>query len=396
MHSLEKIGKYKIYLCEGGKKMSIKPKTTPIYQTSVFTFQNLSELDAYFEQPDKAYMYTRFGNPNSDELGDEVARLEKGAGGVVTSSGMSAILTAILGICQSGDHLLCAEEIYGGSSVLLSNELNRLGIEVTYVPVDELNDLSPYVKKNSKLLLVETMTNPFINVTDIQSVAEACQNAQLILVVDNTFATPIITKPLALGADVVIHSVTKYLSGHSDVTAGVVVAKSSDWYERLRQIAINYGLNLSPFDAWLAARGLKTLALRVKQHSENALRIARFLESHEKVKRVYYPGLLTHSSHHVAHTQSNGYYGGMLSFHMEDDKEIINRWMDALTHIPFAPSLAGVTSSLSHPLSTSHRSLNVEAQQKLGISMGLIRLSVGIEDVQLLIEDLEKSFQAIS
>jgi cystathionine beta-lyase/cystathionine gamma-synthase len=327
----------------------ITPKTTPIYQTSVFTFEDLNDLELYFEQPGQQYMYTRYGNPNSDELAEEVNKLEGGAGAVVTSSGMSAILTAVLTYCQSGDHVLCAEEIYGGSAALLSQELTRMGIEVTYVPSDELYALGGHVKANTRLLLAETMSNPLLQVLDLQRLASETKRAGIKLVIDNTFASPVVTKPLALGADMVIHSVTKYLSGHSDVTAGVVVAGEAESSERSKQIMRVYGLNLSPFESWLAARGLKTLKLRMRQHCTNALAIAGFLEQHPKVRQVWYPGLEQHPQHQVAKEQGKGMFGGMLSFRLQDDEpETVNAFMQALQHIPFAPSLAGVSTSISH------------------------------------------------
>jgi cystathionine beta-lyase/cystathionine gamma-synthase len=374
----------------------ITPKTTPIYQTSVFTFEDLNDLELYFEQPGQQYMYTRYGNPNSDELADEVNKLEGGAGAVVTSSGMSAILTAVLTYCQSGDHVLCAEEIYGGSAALLSQELTRMGIEVTYVPSDELYTLGNHVKENTKLLLAETMSNPLLQVLDLQRLASETKRAGIKLVIDNTFASPVVTKPLALGADMVIHSVTKYLSGHSDVTAGVVVAGETESSERSKQIMRVYGLNLSPFESWLAARGLKTLKLRMRQHCTNALAIAGFLEQHPKVRQVWYPGLEQHPQHQVAKEQGKGMFGGMLSFRLQDDEpETVNAFMQALQHIPFAPSLAGVSTSVSHPLRTSHRSLSPEQQQKLGITLGVIRLSVGIEETEELLADLGQALDKV-
>jgi cystathionine beta-lyase/cystathionine gamma-synthase len=374
--------------------MKINPKTTPIYQTSVFSFEDLDELEAYFEQPKQSYMYSRYGNPNSDELAELVNQLEGGAGAVVTSSGMSAILTAILALCQSGDHVLCSEEIYGGASVLLSQELTRMGIDVSYVPMNSLYELNSYKLANTKLLITETISNPLLRVQDIKRLAEECHRLDLKLIVDNTFATPFITRPLELGADIVIHSVTKYLSGHSDVTAGVVIAKAED-VQRIEQIVRNYGLNLSPFESWLAARGLKTLRLRMKQHCDNALALASYLEAHPKVNKVYYPGLKGHLDYSLAKVQGVQQFGGMLSFQVKDDAEAVNRFMRGLEHITFSPSLAGVQTSISHPLKTSHRSLSEEQQKKLGISIGLIRLSVGIEEVEELIQDLDQALQKI-
>jgi cystathionine beta-lyase/cystathionine gamma-synthase len=374
--------------------VNIKPKTTPIYQTAVFTFDDLNELEAYFEQPGRGYMYTRFGNPNSDELAEEVNRLEGGGGAVVTSSGMSAILTGILTFCQAGDHVLCAEEIYGGSSTLLAKELTRLGMTVTFVPTADTYQLEEHVQSCTKLLLAETMSNPLLQVLDLRRLAEECHRHEVKLLVDNTFASPILTRPLELGADMVMHSVTKYLSGHSDVTAGVVIARQEQ-YVRAKQIMVNYGLNLSPFESWLAARGLKTLRLRMKQHSANALHLAHFLSQHPKVQQAYYPGLPGHPQHALAQEQGGGLFGGMLSFRIADDPEVVNKFMQSLQHIPFAPSLAGVATTLSHPLKTSHRALSVEKQQRLGITMGLIRLSVGIEEPEELIEDLRQALEQL-
>jgi cystathionine beta-lyase/cystathionine gamma-synthase len=375
-------------------KPTIKPKTMPIYQTSVFTFDNLNELEAYFEQPNQSYMYSRYGNPNSDELAEEVNRLEGGDGAVVTSSGMSAILTSILTFCQSGDHVLCSEEIYGGASTLLSSELTRLGIEVTYVPMESLNHLDSYVLQNSQLLLIETISNPLLKVQDIKEIAKGCEHLNLKLIVDNTFPTPVLTRPLELGADIVLHSVTKYLSGHSDVTAGVIVAKAQ-FIQRVQEIVMHYGLNLSPFESWLASRGLKTLALRMKQHCHNALFLAHYLDKHPKVRKVCYPGLPTHPDHSLAKVQGHGLFGGMLSFYIEDDLDTVNRFMTGLRNIPFAPSLAGVQTSLSYPLKASHRSLSPEQLKSLGITTGLIRLSVGIEDPEELQQDLEQALNVL-
>ncbi|MBX0333096.1 aminotransferase class I/II-fold pyridoxal phosphate-dependent enzyme [Pontibacter sp. HSC-14F20] len=373
----------------------IHPKTTPIYQTSVFTFEDLNDLELYFDQPEQKYMYTRYGNPNSDELADEVNNLEGGAGAVATSSGMSAILTAVLTYCQSGDHLLCAEEIYGGSAALLSHELTRMGVTVTYVPGDELYTLDGHVRENTKLLLAETMSNPLLQVADLQRLSAETKRTGIKLLVDNTFATPAITKPLHLGVDMVIHSVTKYLSGHSDVTAGAVVAAKAEDMERSKQIMRVYGLNLSPFESWLAARGLKTLNVRMKQHCFNAMAVAEFLSRHPKVKQVWYPGLAQHPQHKLAKGQGSGMFGGMLSFRLEDELETVNTFMRSLKHIPFAPSLAGVSSSISHPLRTSHRSLSPDQQQKLGITLGVIRLSVGIEETVELLADLAQALDKV-
>lgn len=374
---------------------NIHPKTTPIYQTSVFAFEDLNALELYFEQPSQSYMYTRYGNPNTDELAQEVNKLEQGVGAVVTSSGMSAILAAVLAVCKAGDHVLCAEEIYGGSSTLLSQELTRIGIDVSFVPPADMYTLGAYVQPTTRLLLAETMSNPLLQVLDIAKVAQETQRQGIKLVIDNTFATPILTKPLHLGADLVIHSVTKYLSGHSDVTAGVVVCKAAEDLQRVQRVMMVYGLNLSPFEGWLAARGLKTLRLRMKQHSSNALAVARYLQQHPAVEQVWYPGLEEHPQHMLAKAQGQGLFGGMLSFRIKDNAEAVNRFMQALPSIPFAPSLAGVNTSISYPLGTSHRALTPEQQQKMGITAGVIRFSTGIEEPEEIIAELETALAAV-
>jgi len=372
-------------------KPNILPKITPIYQTSVFKFKDLDAVQQYFDEPGSSYMYSRNGNPNTDELAEAVNHWEGGVGAVATGSGMAAIFAAILTYCQAGDHVLCAADIYGGSAALLNLELSRLGISVTYVPFESLYDLAGYVQPNSKLLLCETMSNPLLRVVDLHAAAQECHRYGLKLVVDNTFSTPVLTRPLAYGADLVLHSVTKYLAGHSDVTAGAVVARTTEDATRLRQIGVVFGLTLSPMESWLAVRGMKTMRLRVAAHSENALVIAEFLKQHPAVRAVYYPGLPEHPQHVLAVVQGAGRFGGMLSFRLPDDAAAVNRFMQRSERFPFAPSLAGVDSSCSHPLSTSHRALTDAQREELGITVGLVRLSVGIEPIEEMLADLAQA-----
>jgi cystathionine beta-lyase/cystathionine gamma-synthase len=369
----------------------IYPKITPIYQTSVFKFEDLDAVQQYFDEPGSRYLYSRNGNPNSEELAAAVCRWEGGAGAVATGSGMAAIFAALLTYCQAGDHVLCAADIYGGSAALLNLELSRLGITVSYVPFEELYDLVAHVQARTRLLLCETMSNPLLRVVDLCRVAAECQQHGLKLVVDNTFATPVLTRPLAYGADLVLHSVTKYLAGHSDVTAGAVVARTPDDAARLHQIGTVFGLTLSPMESWLSVRGLKTLRLRVAAHSENAELVAEFLEQHPAVQAVYYPGLPTHPQHALATTQGGGRFGGMLSFRLPDEAAAVNAFMQRSQRFPFAPSLAGVDSSCSHPLYTSHRALTDAQRDELGITQGLVRLSVGIEPIEELLADLAQA-----
>lgn len=369
----------------------IQPKITPIYQTSVFKFEDLDAVQQYFDEPGSRYLYSRNGNPNSDELAEAVNHWEGGAGAVATGSGMAAIFAALMTYCRAGDHVLCAADIYGGSAALLNVELARLGISVSYVPFEELYDLKAYVQLTTRLLLCETMSNPLLRVVDLQAAATECHRHGLKLVVDNTFATPVLTKPLAFGADLALHSVTKYLAGHSDVTAGAVVAGTPEDAARLRQIGAIFGLTLSPMESWLSVRGLKTLRLRVAAHSHNAQQIAEFLEIHPAVEAVYYPGLPTHPQHALAVVQGHGLFSGMMSMRLADDAAAVNRFMQRSQRFPFAPSLAGVDSSCSHPLYTSHRALTDAQRAELGITVGLVRLSIGIEPVEELLADLAQA-----
>ncbi|WBA41887.1 trans-sulfuration enzyme family protein [Hymenobacter canadensis] len=376
--------------------MHIHPKITPIYQTSVFKFEDLNELELYFGEPGSRYLYSRNGNPNSDELAEAVTHLEGGAGAVATGSGMAAIFAALMTYCTAGDHVLCAADIYGGSAALLNQELDRLGIAVSYVPFDDLTtNLATYTQPRTRLLLCETISNPLLRVVDLRAAAAAAHALGLKLVVDNTFASPVLTQPFGYGADLVMHSVTKYLAGHSDVTAGVVVARTPEDAARLRQIGTLFGLTLSPMESWLAVRGIKTLRLRMEAHSRNAQAVAELLAQHPAVQEVFYPGLAQHPQQALAREQGAGRFGGMVSFRLLDDStDAVSRFMRASQRFPFAPSLAGVDSSLSYPAGTSHRALTEQQRQELGITAGLVRLSVGIEPVEELLVDLHQALEA--
>ncbi|GAA4353898.1 bifunctional cystathionine gamma-lyase/homocysteine desulfhydrase [Hymenobacter saemangeumensis] len=373
--------------------MNIHPKVTPIYQTSVFKFGSLAELEEYYTAPSHngRYCYSRAENPNTDELVNEVARLEGAAGGgVATGSGLGGLLAAVAATCQAGDHILCPEELYGGSVVLLTQEMTRLGISTDYVPLAELYDLGRWVKPTTRLVLAEVLSNPLLTVLDGPRLAAACREQGVKLLIDSSFTSPILTRPLSWGAAMVWHSATKYLGGHSDVMAGVVVAADEALGHRLRQVGTNLGLTLAPMESWLTVRGLKTLRLRMRQHSENALAVARFLAAHPAVAQVYYPGLETHPGHDLAQAQLlNGLFGGMMSVRLHNDTaEGADAFFQRTQLFPLAPSLAGVASSSSYPLGTSHRGVPGERRQALGITAGLIRLSVGVEEVEELLADL--------
>ncbi len=376
--------------------MPIHPKVTPIYQTAVFKFGSLAELDAYYAAPgqDGHYAYSRAEHPNSDELVRAVAALEGATGGVATGSGLAGLLAAVLAICQAGDHVLCPAELYGGSVVLLSKELARLGISTDYVPLADLYDLDRWRKPTTKLVLAETLSNPLLTVLDGPRLADACRANGIKLLIDNTFATPILSQPLTWGADLVWHSATKYLNGHSDVTAGVVVGTDPVLIAALRRLGANLGLMLGPQDAWLAARGLKTLAVRMRAHSANAQVVAETLAAHPAVGAVFYPGLPTHPQHALvaAQLRPGAGFGGMLSFQLQEDSvEAADRFIQRTRRFPLAPSLAGVDSSCSYPARTSHRGLTDAQRHETGITAGLIRVSVGIEEADELVADLNQA-----
>ncbi|MGI4832919.1 MAG: trans-sulfuration enzyme family protein [Janthinobacterium lividum] len=376
----------------------IHPKVTPIYQTSVFKFSSLAELETYYTTPDHGgmYGYSRSEHPNSDELVAEVAKLEGATGGgVATGAGLAGLLAAVLATCQAGDHVLCPAELYGGSVVLLSQELARLGIDTTYVPLAELYDVAKHRRPTTRLVLAEVLSNPLLVVLDGPRLAQACRQQGILLLIDSSFTSPILTRPLDWGADMVWHSATKYLAGHSDVTAGVVVARDPALGRRLRQVATNLGLMLAPLDSWLAVRGLRTLRLRMRQHSENALAVAQFLAASPAVAQVFYPGLPSHPGHALAAAQLlNGLYGGMLSVRLANDSAAaVDAFIQKTKLFPLAPSLAGVQSSCSYPAATSHRGLTPAQRQGLGITPGVLRLSVGIEEPAELLADLQQALQ---
>lgn len=344
---------------------NIKSKITPIYQTSAFTFNDLDELEGYY-QGNGNYLYSRVSNPNTDELGEAVARLEEAPAGVASSSGLSAILAGVLAVVRSGDHIVAADDLYGGSFHLISGELADLGVEVTVVPFSDVEKVEGAIQDNTKLLYTESITNPMLRVEDIDAVVRLAKKHGLTTLVDNTFATPYHCKPYTKGIDLVVHSATKYIGGHSDVTAGVLVGNAALIEKAAAKIA-NLGTNLSPFEAWLTCRGIKTLALRMKEQSSNAKKLAEALRNHPLVKHVYYP---------FEHGE-NG-YGAIVTIELQETVDI-NEFFRKLSWVKIAPTLAGVQTIVTHPLTTSHRALPKEAQEELGITMGLVRISVGIE-----------------
>ncbi|WP_235822737.1 trans-sulfuration enzyme family protein [Cytobacillus massiliigabonensis] len=373
--------KFETMLLHSGKgkkeKKPIKSKITPIYQTSAFTFDNLDELEGYY-QGEGNYLYSRTGNPNPDELGQAVAAIEGAPAGVATSSGLSAILAGVLALVKSGDHIIAADDLYGGSFHLLKEELNQLGIETTFVAFSNLSKVEESIKQNTKLLYTESITNPLLRVENLEAVIVLAKKHNLHTLVDNTFATPFHCKPYLLGVDLVIHSATKYIGGHSDVTAGVVVGRE-DLVGIARAKVVNLGANVSPFEAWLTCRGLKTLALRMKAQSFNARKLAEAFLENPNIAKVYYP----------FHEIESG-YGAMVSIELSKNVDI-HKFFKSLSWIKIVPTLAGVETTVSHPLTTSHRALPPEASEALGITKEVVRISVGIEHVDDIIHTFDEA-----
>jgi cystathionine beta-lyase/cystathionine gamma-synthase len=369
-----------------GKNASI---TTDISQSSVFVLKNVAEIKRYNAGKSDAYLYSRYGNPTVTAAEQKIAALENAEGCVITSSGMSAEMCAALAVCEAGDEIVSMLDIYGGTIKLFENVLPRCGIKVQFVPFHDLGRIERYISKRTRMMFLETPTNPTLRCCDITALAAIGNRQKLCVVVDNTFATPVLQKPLNLGADLVIHSATKYLGGHSDLTAGAV-AGARKWIDPIRTMMIQTGACLDPGAAYLLLRGMKTLELRVERGCINAFQIAEYLNAHRKVARVMYPGLKENESHKTALRQMKD-FGMMVSFDVRGGGRGAERFIDALKLWYLAASLGGVESTVSYPVLTSHVGLGSKQLQLLDVSPATIRLSVGIENSADLIADLDQA-----
>ncbi|AEV20166.1 MULTISPECIES: bifunctional cystathionine gamma-lyase/homocysteine desulfhydrase [Geobacillus] len=354
--------------------------SVPIYQVSTYKQEEVGKH--------KGFEYSRTGNPTRAALEKLIADLEGGEAGFAFASGMAAI-TAVMMLFQSGDHLVLTDDVYGGTYRVMTNVLNRFGLEATFVDTSDVANIEAHIRPNTKAIYIETPTNPLLKITDLQAAAAIARAHGLLLIVDNTFSTPYFQTPLELGADIVIHSATKYLGGHSDVVAGLAVVRTPELAERLHYVQNSTGGVLGPQDSWLLMRGMKTLAVRMEEHEENARQIAVFLAEHKAVKRVHYPGLPDHPNHELAKKQMRG-FGGMISFDvgsLERAEKVLSR----VRYFTLAESLGAVESLISLPGKMTHASIPKERREQLGITDGLIRLSVGLEDVNDLLDDLAKA-----
>jgi cystathionine beta-lyase/cystathionine gamma-synthase len=355
--------------------------SVPIYQTSTFKFEDVGKT--------KGWEYSRAANPTRKVLEDTIAQLEGGNAGFAFATGMAAE-TTVMHLLKAGDHVISADDIYGGTYRLFKDVMPAFGLEFTFLRMDDRKRIEGAIKPNTRMLWLETLSNPLLNIVDIEMVVDIARKHRLLTVVDNTFATPYFFRPVEYGVDLVVHSTTKYLNGHSDVVGGAVVTTTDELSQRVQFLLNALGTNAAPFDCWLVLRGIETLPVRMKQHQENAFAVANYLKGHPGVKRVLYPGLESHKGHEIARRQMKG-FGGMVSFELGGGTDAVNTFLRRLRVFSLAGSLGDVASLAEHPATMSHDSMSKECRRKVGITDELIRLSVGLENVDDLIEDLEQA-----
>ncbi len=378
----------------GGYKNKLGAVNVPIYQSSTFEFESAEEGARCFNGESDGYIYTRIGNPTINVLERTVADLEKGYGGIATSSGMGAVSTIYMALLNKGDHIVSSDAVYGPSRGLMEDHFSRFGVESTYVDTSNIENIKKAIKSNTKVLYIESPANPTISITDLKACSEIAKKHNLLMVVDNTFSSPYLQRPIEFGADVVFHSITKFINGHADVVGGVIVAKTEELYKKIRSLMIAMGCNMDPHQAYLVIRGLKTLSIRIDRAQENAMKIAEWLEKHQKVEWIKYPGLKSHPQHELAKRQMDG-FGAMISFGLKGGLEAGKVLMNNVKLAILAVSLGGVETLIEHPASMTHSKVSAEDKKKAGISDGLVRLAVGIEDVEDLISDLEQALSKV-
>ncbi|MEW6991302.1 methionine gamma-lyase [Colwelliaceae bacterium 6441] len=367
---------------------------TPLYQTSTFIFDNAEQGAERFAGESEGYIYTRLGNPTTRQLEMRVAAMEGMQDAAATATGMAAVSGALLANLSAGDHIISSKAVYGCTFALISHMLTKFGIEVSFVDMSKPENIIAEIKENTKVLFLETPINPNLEVLDLEEILRISQNNKLISVVDNTFMTPVLQQPAKFGADIIIHSATKYLNGHGDVVAGIICG-SNEMINHIKLTALkDIGATMSPHDAWLILRGLKTLPLRVERHCQNAQLLAEFLESHPKVAKVYYPGLPSHSGHKYIGKQMKA-AGGVIAFELHTDLAGGASFINRMNLFSIAVSLGDAESLIQHPASMTHSPYTDEERREAGISDSLIRISAGLENVTDLIEDLNQSLNAI-
>jgi cystathionine gamma-lyase/cystathionine beta-lyase len=353
----------------------------PIYQTSTFAFADVGKTTGYD--------YSRTANPTRKILEDTIAALEGGKAGFAFATGMAAE-TTVIHLLKAGDHVISGDDIYGGTYRLFENVMKPLGLEFTYVRMDSRAKIEKAIRPNTKMLWLETPSNPLLNIVDVEMVADIARKHKILTAIDNTFASPYLLRPIEYGIDLVVHSTTKYLNGHCDVVGGAVVTTTDELTQKMQFLLNAMGTCASPFDCWLVLRGIETLPVRMRQHEENARAIANHLNKHQAVKRVYYPGLPTHPGHDIAKRQMKG-FGGMVSFEVKGGIEAANKFQKKIKIFALAESLGGCASLADHPGTMTHASMPKDVREKVGITDDLIRLSIGLENADDLIEDLDQA-----
>jgi len=383
---------FETLVARGGRDVpsASRPLTPPIYQTNVYVFEDMDTVESVWESKKPGFVYGRYGTANHMMLEDLVAALEGAEAAVACASGMGATTALLFGLFQSGDHLVAARDLYGSTAAFLEDEGRRLGIETVFVDATDTAAVLAALRPNTRAVFVESLSNPLLRLVDLDALGPELTRRGIDLIVDSSLASPAVLRPIEHGATMVMHSLTKFISGHGDVTGGMVLGKSEPM-GRVRAAMIRAGTNLGPFDAWLATRGARTLSVRVERQSANALALARFLETHGAVARVYYPGLASHPQHALATRLLPGPAGPMLSFDLQAGALGVERFMARARLMEFAPSFGDVATTWSYPARTSHRRVSEDTKKEMGIGPGLIRLSVGLEKADDLIADLAEA-----
>jgi cystathionine gamma-synthase len=383
---------FETLVARGGRDVASasRPLTPPIYQTNVYVFDDMDTVESVWESKKPGFVYGRYGTANHTMLEDLVAALEGAEAAVACASGMGATTALLLGLFQSGDHLVAARDLYGSTAAFLNDEGRRLGIDTVFVDATDSAAVLGAVRPNTRAVFVESLSNPLLRLADLDALAPELARRGIELIVDSSLASPAVLRPIEHGATMVMHSLTKFISGHGDVTGGMVLGKAEPM-GRVRAAMIRAGTNLGPFDAWLATRGARTLSVRVERQSANALALAGFLDKHRAVSRVYYPGLSSHPQRALAKRLMPGLAGPMLSFDLAGGALAVERFMTRARLMEFAPSFGDVATTWTYPARTSHRRVSDETKAEMGIGAGLIRLSVGLEKADDLIADLNEA-----
>lgn len=372
----------------GQIKDSFGSVAAPIYQTSTFSFDSADQGSARFSGKEDGYIYTRIGNPTTDALQNAVASLEGGVGALATASGMAASSTLFMALLGSGKHIIGTDAMYGPTRGVVENDFSRFGVEYDFVDTTNIENIREVIRPETELIFIETPANPTIKLTDIQACADLAHEHNILLAVDNTFMSPVFQNPLEFGADIVMHSMTKFINGHTDVVGGILIFKDESLLQKTKKVLLSMGGTMDPHQSWLVLRGLRTIVLRVERAQQNAIKIAKFLETHPKIDWIRYPGLKSHPQHALATKQMNG-FGSMMSFEVKGGLKAGKSLMDNVEIATLAVSLGGYETLIQHPASMTHVGMNEPERIQSGITNGLIRLSVGCENVEDLIKDID-------